>query len=276
MRNQSKTLWLGLEDYVLEHARQYGQRLSVFSGCIFASDDPVYRGVSIPRRFFKLSAWQQGSALAATDYVLDQTPSLGPILERPARTDTATPPLGPYRTFQVPIENIADATGCRWTNSSPRIGTRCSQQHASNSSGGPNCRPTPTSFLRQADRISRKAAPGRPRVRERGVRPHPANTTRPRLLHPRLVAAAEMLDEQLDRRNLSSECVIERIAGVASADRHLGVAGVERIDDETWGETPTERITAAQRVDTPGPHRVNARARVISKGASTSRIVNLS
>ncbi|WP_241483598.1 DNA/RNA non-specific endonuclease [Rhodococcoides fascians] len=119
---------LGFADYVLEHARQYGQRLSVFSGCIFASDDPVYRGVAIPRRFFKIAAWEQDSILASTGYVLDQTPSLGPILERPARTETgtpplgpvlerpartetATPPLGPCRTFQVPIEDIADATG---------------------------------------------------------------------------------------------------------------------------------------------------------------------
>ena len=108
--NQSKTLWPGLEDCVLEHARQCGQRLSVFSGCIFASADPVYRGVAIPRRFFKIAAWEQDSKLAATGYVLDQTPSLGPILERPARTDTATPPLSPYRTFQVPIGDIAGAT----------------------------------------------------------------------------------------------------------------------------------------------------------------------
>lgn len=109
--NQSKTLWLGLEDYVLGHARQYGQRLSVFSGCIFADDDPVYRGVAILCRFFKIAAWEQDSELAATGYVLDQTPSLGPILERPARADSATPPLGPYRTFQVPIDDIAGATG---------------------------------------------------------------------------------------------------------------------------------------------------------------------
>lgn len=108
--NQSKTLWLGLEDYVLDHARQYGQRLSVFSGCIFADDDPVYRGLAIPRRFFKIAVWEQDSELAATGYILDQTPSLGPILERPARAETATPPLGPYRTFQVPIADIAGAT----------------------------------------------------------------------------------------------------------------------------------------------------------------------
>ena len=82
----------------------------MFSGCIFAADDPVYRGVAIPRRFFKIAAWAQESELAATGYVLDQTPSLGPILERPARAETATPPLGPYQTFQVPVEDIASAT----------------------------------------------------------------------------------------------------------------------------------------------------------------------
>lgn len=107
--NQSKTLWLGLEDYVLDHARQYGERLSVFTGCLFESDDPVYRGVSIPRRFFKVAAWAQEDGLAATGYVLDQTASLGPILERGVRA-ADVPPLGAYRTYQVPIADIAAAT----------------------------------------------------------------------------------------------------------------------------------------------------------------------
>ncbi|NIL80322.1 DNA/RNA non-specific endonuclease [Rhodococcoides kroppenstedtii] len=107
--NQSKTLWLGLEDYVLDHARQYGERLSVFTGCLFESGDPVYRGVSIPRRFFKVAAWAQEESLAATGYVLDQTASLGPILERGVRA-ADVPPLGAYRTYQVPIADIAAAT----------------------------------------------------------------------------------------------------------------------------------------------------------------------
>ncbi|MDQ0282032.1 DNA/RNA non-specific endonuclease [Rhodococcoides fascians] len=109
--NQSKTLWLGLEDYVLGHAEQYGQRLSVFSGCIFADDDPIYRGIAIPRRFFKIAAWSQDSAPACTGYVLDQSPSLDPILDKPLRVETDPPPLGPYRTYQVPVADIASATG---------------------------------------------------------------------------------------------------------------------------------------------------------------------
>lgn len=109
--NQSKMLWLGLEDYILEHSRQYGYRLSVFCGCIFAADDPIYRDIAIPRRFFKIAAWAQGTDLAATGYVLDQSPSLDPIVDKQALPDADVPPLGPYRTFQVPIGDIASATG---------------------------------------------------------------------------------------------------------------------------------------------------------------------
>ncbi|KQU04567.1 endonuclease [Rhodococcus sp. Leaf7] len=108
--NQSKELWLGLEDYVLEHARTYGQKISVFSGCIFADDDPVYRGIAIPRRFFKIATWWQDDVPAATGYVLDQSESLAPILERGVLARDI-PPLGAYRTYQVPVADIAAATG---------------------------------------------------------------------------------------------------------------------------------------------------------------------
>lgn len=108
--NQSKMLWLGLEDYILEHSRKYGHRLSVFCGCIFDDEDPIYRDIAIPRKFFKIAAWAQGNDLAATGYVLDQSPSLDPIVDKKALPDTDVPPLGPYRTFQVPIADIAAAT----------------------------------------------------------------------------------------------------------------------------------------------------------------------
>lgn len=105
--NQSHELWAGLEDYILDHATTYTQKLSVFTGCIFTTGDPLYRGLAIPRRFFKIAAWTpSGYDLAATGYVLDQTPSLGPAI-----TETRDiPPLGPYRTFQVPIADIAALT----------------------------------------------------------------------------------------------------------------------------------------------------------------------
>ena len=42
---------------------------------------------------------------------LDQSPSLDPILDKPLRVETDPPPLGPYRTYQVPVADIASATG---------------------------------------------------------------------------------------------------------------------------------------------------------------------
>jgi endonuclease G len=125
--NQGKLLWAGLEDYILDHARTYRQRLSVFTAPILAEEDPPYRGVQIPRRFWKIAAWAQpgttgqsdtaadptSQLLAATGYLLDQTPQLDDVeLATQQALDAGDPPpLGPYRTFQVPIIDIATLTG---------------------------------------------------------------------------------------------------------------------------------------------------------------------
>ena len=110
--NQGMDLWLGLESYLLEHAADYGQRLVVFTGPIFGENDPVYRGVDIPLLFFKVAVFLQDGELAATGYVVDQTPQLAdlPDVPRPGAADEA-PPLGPFRTFQVPIRDIGVLTG---------------------------------------------------------------------------------------------------------------------------------------------------------------------
>jgi endonuclease G len=118
--NQGENLWAGLEDYILDHASAYRQRLNVFTAPILAADDPPYRGVNIPRRFWKIAAWATHpdpgngqTALAATGYVLDQTPQLDDIDLATERALLAgdPPPLGPFRTFQVPIADIATLTG---------------------------------------------------------------------------------------------------------------------------------------------------------------------
>jgi len=112
--NQSKVLWAGLEDYLLEHAATFEQRLAVFTAPVLDPADPFYRGVQIPRRFWNIAAWIRQSELAATGYVLDQTDLIAPILAADALVSGAEPPpLGAYRTFQVPLVDIADAAGVR-------------------------------------------------------------------------------------------------------------------------------------------------------------------
>ncbi|WP_258723304.1 DNA/RNA non-specific endonuclease [Cellulomonas sp. NS3] len=121
--NQSKALWNGLEDYLLEHARVHRLRLTVLTGTVLDPDDPVYRGIGIPRLFWKVAAWADvpddadpGTALrlATTAYVLDQTPQLDEIALRAATAQALAagdaPPLGPFRTFQVPVRDVEELT----------------------------------------------------------------------------------------------------------------------------------------------------------------------
>ncbi|RFA15816.1 DNA/RNA endonuclease [Subtercola boreus] len=115
--NQSAELWGGLENHVLDYAQVYKQKISVFTGPVLADDDPPYRGIQIPRLFWKIAAWaeehEDGSFhLAAAGFVLDQTPELDDIDLRKAQADLAgnSPPLGPFKTYQVSIRDIEALT----------------------------------------------------------------------------------------------------------------------------------------------------------------------
>lgn len=107
--NQGKELWLGLEDYLLDNAEMGDRKLTVLTGPVLDDDDPVYRGVAIPLAFWKVVGFLDGGELAATAYLLDQTPVF-PDLPT-AMQDDDPPPLGPYRTFQVPVADVATVTG---------------------------------------------------------------------------------------------------------------------------------------------------------------------
>lgn len=101
----------GLEDYLLVNAATYDRRLSVFTGPVLAETDPLYRGTRIPLRFWKITAFVDDGQLAATGYLLDQTPLVNLTDTAGPRTAGVPPPLGPFHTFQVPIADIAELTG---------------------------------------------------------------------------------------------------------------------------------------------------------------------
>ncbi|MFC5931657.1 DNA/RNA non-specific endonuclease [Cryobacterium melibiosiphilum] len=121
--NQSKQLWLGLEDHVLTYARTNGNRISVFTAPVLSAQDPIYRGVKIPQAFWKIAAWttttEGSTVLHAAGFVLDQSPQLEDLdldtVRAPALMYGTPPPLGPYRTYQVPIVDIVDLTGLTLT-----------------------------------------------------------------------------------------------------------------------------------------------------------------
>jgi endonuclease G, mitochondrial len=113
MFNQGKQLWLGLEDYLQEHAATFDRKLAVLAGPILEPTDPPYRGIQVPLRFWKIVAFVQGENLAATGYLLDQTPLVDDLQTTLAEAADSgdPPPLGAYRTFQVPIADIATLAG---------------------------------------------------------------------------------------------------------------------------------------------------------------------
>lgn len=73
-------IWLALEDYALEHAREDDMKISVFTGPYFADDDPEMYGVRIPVAFWKIIAFvhDETRKLCATGYQMTQESTLPP------------------------------------------------------------------------------------------------------------------------------------------------------------------------------------------------------
>jgi len=95
--------WLSLEDYVLGHADTQDLKVSVFTGPIMADSDMDYRGVKIPREFWKVAVMvnAQTGQLSATGYLLSQADYLGDIEFV----------YGEFRTYQVALSEIERKTG---------------------------------------------------------------------------------------------------------------------------------------------------------------------
>lgn len=67
-------IWLGLEDYALQNARQAEMRVCVFTGPVLRNNDPIRFGVKIPITFWKVIAFihDDTEQLTATGYVMSQ------------------------------------------------------------------------------------------------------------------------------------------------------------------------------------------------------------
>jgi len=105
--NAGQTLWAGLEDYILDHADNLRFRVNVFTGPVFAADDDQYRGIQLPRQFWKVVAMiKQPGDLSATAYLLSQEQ-----LIKGLEITTEAFSYGAYRTYQVPVRHIEDITG---------------------------------------------------------------------------------------------------------------------------------------------------------------------
>ena len=79
----------------------------MFTGPVFAADDDQYRGVQLPRQFWKVVAMaKQSDGPSATAYLLSQEQLIAGLEIAPEAFS-----YGAYRTYQVPIRQIQDPTG---------------------------------------------------------------------------------------------------------------------------------------------------------------------
>jgi endonuclease G len=94
--------WLGLENYILQNARAWKERCSVFTGPVFGPSDLEYRGVLIPKAFWKVVAFLSDDGKpSATAYLVEQEEELREL-------EAA---FGAYKTYQRSVRFIEQLTG---------------------------------------------------------------------------------------------------------------------------------------------------------------------
>ncbi|HKG03980.1 MAG TPA: DNA/RNA non-specific endonuclease [Conexibacter sp.] len=101
-RASENGLWGRVEDGIFDEVSVDRLRVSVFGGPIFGDADFPFRGVLVPRSFWKLIAYVENGTLAAKAYLLTQE-DLEDQLE--------TLGLEPFKLFQIPLGELTRRTG---------------------------------------------------------------------------------------------------------------------------------------------------------------------
>ncbi|NEA31015.1 DNA/RNA non-specific endonuclease [Streptomyces sp. SID13031] len=99
--NQSSRdgLWGRLEDAVFADVDVDDLRVSVYGGPVFGADDRVFRGVKIPREFWKVIVFAEAGVLKASAFLLTQNLDQLESLE-----------LDEFRVFQLPVAELENRT----------------------------------------------------------------------------------------------------------------------------------------------------------------------
>jgi len=96
-------LWGELEDAIFADVDVDHLRISLIGGPIFTDTDFPYRGVLVPRSFFKVVAYVEDGALHAKGFVLTQDD-----LEKNLEAVLA---LDEFKVYQVPLSQLETMTG---------------------------------------------------------------------------------------------------------------------------------------------------------------------
>jgi DNA/RNA endonuclease G (NUC1)/endonuclease/exonuclease/phosphatase family metal-dependent hydrolase len=102
-KNLNQKEWLKLEDYVLSNAATHDLRVSVITGPVLRKDDAPYRGIKLPREFWKIVAMVRKDTrkLSVTGYMLSQRDMISGFEFV----------FGEFKTYQVRLSKIQELTG---------------------------------------------------------------------------------------------------------------------------------------------------------------------
>jgi endonuclease G len=103
MAGVNQRTWLGLENYILQHARVDGMKVNVFTGPFFSDQDLEHSsGAKIPLAFWKVVAIvTEDGRPSATAYKVSQEEELGELEFV----------FAGYRTYQISVQQVIDKTG---------------------------------------------------------------------------------------------------------------------------------------------------------------------
>ena len=96
-------VWGRLEDAVFADVDVEDLRVSVFGGPVLAADDRPYRGVRLPREYWKVITFREGGRIKARAFLLTQDLDQLEALE-----------LDEFRVFQVALPELEERTGLRF------------------------------------------------------------------------------------------------------------------------------------------------------------------
>ncbi len=96
-------IWGKIEEAVFEEVDVDNLKVSVFGGPIFRNDDRVFRGVKIPREFYKVLAYVENGKLEARAFLLTQSLEALEVLD-----------LNQFRVFQVALSEVESRCGFKF------------------------------------------------------------------------------------------------------------------------------------------------------------------
>lgn len=123
-------LWRAIENYVLRNAVDEKKRICCFTGPVLNANDPAWRGIHIPLKFWKIVVWPNGNKLHALAMIADQEPVLDTLAGLPedASSAEAFAALGKVDDFLTTVAKVEALTNLNFGTAVRNADVRAGQE----------------------------------------------------------------------------------------------------------------------------------------------------